>query len=238
MSRFDDVEVTWLGHAAFQLTGPEGTRILIDPWLENPNAPDGAADSADADLIALTHGHFDHVGNTAEIAKRTGAKVVGIFEIAQYIGNQGLEEDQAVGMNIGGSTEIDGIQFSMVHAIHSSGIAVNGKTIEGGDPAGFVIRFGNGFTVYHTGDTELFSDMKFIREFHRPDLMLTCIGDHFTMGPEKAAHSISLVDPEYVIPMHYGTFPLLTGTPEALEKNLTQQYRDGLIVAEPGEVIT
>jgi len=238
MSRFQDTEITWLGHAAFHLKSPEGTDVLIDPWLDNPSAPDINKDEVSADIIALTHGHFDHMGNTVEIAKRTGATVVGIFEIAQYLGNQGLEDDQTVGMNIGGTAEVDGLKFTMVHAIHSSGIVSDANLVQGGDPAGFVIEMENGYGVYHTGDTELYSDMKLIGEFHNPDMMLVCMGDHFTMGPEKAARSIEWVDPEYSVPMHYGTFPLLTGTPEALKSALPEKYKERVVVADPGEKLT
>ncbi|HKJ66504.1 MAG TPA: metal-dependent hydrolase [bacterium] len=236
--RFQGLRLTWYGHAAFQLQSSQGKSIFIDPWLDNPNSPVDASEISDIDFIALTHGHADHIGNTLELARQSGAPVIGIFEIAQYLVSRGLNDDQAVGMNIGGTFTSDGVQFSMVPALHSSGIAGENGVIDGGAPAGFVIEFENGYSVYHTGDTDLFSDMQYIREFYQPNLMLACIGDHFTMGPRKAARSIELIQPEYVIPMHYGTFPLLTGTPEALIEAAAEEYKQSVIVAEPGEIVS
>ncbi|MCF7805006.1 MAG: metal-dependent hydrolase [Candidatus Marinimicrobia bacterium] len=235
MGNFQNTEVTWLGHSTFQFKSPGGKVVLIDPWLnENPSAQISAEDIDHVDIIALTHGHFDHFGDTVSIAKRTGATVVSIFEISQYLGRQGIAEDQIIGMNIGGTVDVDGIKFTMVRAVHSSGVSGEESIVDGGDPAGFVITFENGFTVYHTGDTDLFGDMKYVGELHEPDLMLTCIGDHFTMGPKAAAKSVELVKPQHVIPMHYGTFPLLTGTPEELVNNLSGTLKDAVITAEIG----
>lgn len=236
--RFQGLHLTWYGHAAFQLKSSRGKSVLIDPWLDNPNSPVDAGEIDDIDFIGLTHGHADHIGNTLDIARRTGASVIGVFEVAQYLLSQGLSEDQVVGMNIGGTFISDGVKFSMVPALHSSGIAGEGGITEGGDPAGIVVEFENGYSVYHTGDTDFFGDMQYIREFHHPNLMLTCIGDHFTMGPQKAARSIELIQPDYVIPMHYGTFPLLTGTPEALIEAAADKYKQSVIVVEPGETVS
>ncbi|MBS1271845.1 MAG: hypothetical protein MAGBODY4_00977 [Candidatus Marinimicrobia bacterium] len=235
MSKFQDAEVTWLGHASFQIKSPGGKTVLIDPWLnENPSAPFEEDSIEEADVIALTHGHFDHLGDTVPIAKRTGAKVISIFEIAQYLGSQGLGEEQAIGMNIGGTVEAEGIKFTMVRAIHSSGIMGDSGIVDGGDPAGFIIEFENGYTMYHTGDTDFFGDMQFIGEFHKPNLMLACIGDHFTMGPKTAARAVETIKPQHVIPMHYGTFPVLTGTPEELRNNLPDVMKDTVITAKIG----
>jgi len=235
MNKFQDVEVTWLGHASFQIKSPRGKIILIDPWLnENPSALFEEDSITEADVIALTHGHFDHLGDTVPIAKRTGAKVISIFEVAQYLGAQGLGEDQVIGMNIGGTVEVENIKFTMVRAIHSAGIMGDEGMIEGGEPAGFVIELENGYTIYDTGDTDFFGDMQYIGDFYKPNLMLACIGDHFTMGPKTAARAVELIKPQYVIPMHYGTFPVLTGTPEALVKNLPDVMKDTVITAEIG----
>jgi len=236
-AKLKGAEVTWLGHATFQLTSPQGKDILIDPWLENPKAPESAKDINGADVIVLTHGHFDHIGNTADLAKNSGAKVISIFEVAQYLGGQGVNEDQLIGMNISGSVEVEGMKFTMVPAIHSGGITTDNGIVPGGNPAGFIIEFENGYKVYHTGDTGFFTDLKWIGDYYNPDLLLVCIGDHFTMGPDTAAESIVLIDPEYVIPMHYGTFPLLTGTPEALKEHLPEKYRKLVLDVEPGDTV-
>lgn len=232
--KLQGVDLFWLGHAAFRLTSPEDKIVYIDPWLENPKSPLQVDQVAGADVIILTHGHFDHVGNTVEIAGKTGATVICPVEVGHYLTAQGLSRDQVVGMNIGGTVRQAGMEFTMVFAAHSSGITGEDGVIPGGNPAGMVITFENGFTVYHTGDTDFFGDMQYIREFHEPDLMLLCIGDHFTMGPRKAAKSIETVRPSYALPMHYGTFPLLTGTPGDLLENLSKEYRERVIVAEPG----
>ncbi|MCS7229297.1 MAG: metal-dependent hydrolase [Candidatus Kryptonium sp.] len=236
VKRFKGVEVTWLGHSAFLLKSPNGKIILIDPWLDNPKAPEMAKDIKKADIILLTHGHFDHIGSAPAIAKNSGSKVVSIFEISRYLARQGVPEEQLIGMNYSGTVEVDGIKITMVPAVHSSGISDGNNIIEGGNPAGFVVEFENGFKVYHTGDTGLFGDMALIRKLYAPDLMLVCIGGHFTMGPKEAAEAIKLVAPKYVIPMHYGTFPLLAGTPAELKKYLPAKFKNAVIELNPGEV--
>ena len=233
--RFKGVEVTWLGHAAFLLKSPNGKIVLIDPWLDNPKAPESAKNITKADIILLTHGHFDHVGSAPEIAKNSGAKVVCIFEISRYLAKQGVPEEQLIGMNYSGTVEVDGVKITMVPAVHSSGISDGDKIIEGGNPAGFVVEFENGFKVYHTGDTGLFGDMEWIKKLYSPDLMLVCIGGHFTMSPREAAEAIKLVEPKYVIPMHYGTFPILAGTPAELKKYLPAKFKNAVIELKPGE---
>jgi L-ascorbate metabolism protein UlaG (beta-lactamase superfamily) len=234
-ARFKGVEVTWLGHAAFQIKSPEGRVVLIDPWIENPKAPSWAKEISKADIILVTHGHFDHLGNTVEIAKRTGAKVICIFEISRFLAEKGVPKDQLVGMNYSGTVSEKGLKITMVPAVHSSGLSSDGKIVEGGNPAGFIIEFENGFKIYHTGDTGLFGDMELIGRIYQPDLMLICIGGHFTMGPRTAAEAIKLVKPKFVIPMHYGTFPILVGTPGELKKYLPEELRKSIIEISPGE---
>lgn len=226
------VDVTWLGHSAFLFRSPKGKILLIDPWLDNPKAPAGAKDIPAIDYILVTHGHADHLGNTVELARRTGAAIYAIYEIALYLQAQGLTNVQ--GMNKSGSAVTDCITITMTHAEHSSGLEPGGAMLAGGDPAGFVTRFENGFTVYHAGDTGLFGDMRLIGLLYKPDLAILPIGGFFTMGPREAAHACTLLKPKYVAGMHYGTFPVLKGTPQELRKELPPGLRSRVRVFEPG----
>ena len=218
-------QLTWYGQAAFRLVTPSGKVILIDPWITNPLNPNGKQDLADlkkVDLILISHGHSDHVGDAVEIAKRTKAKLVTSFDQAQaYTRYLGFPSEQ-VGVdsagNVGGTLVFfDGeVKITLVNAIHGSTLSAKEKggdmPYPAGNPIGFVIAVRNGPTIYHTGDTDEFTDMQLLKPM-RITLMLACIGDHFTMGPERAADAVSLVQPEKVAPMHYGTFPVLSGTP-------------------------
>ncbi len=235
-SKSSGIKITWFGHAAFLIESPKGKRILIDPWLDNPKAPEGAKEITNVDLILITHGHSDHIGNTIEIAKRTGAKVISIFEVYLHIEAQGVTNAQ--GMNKGGTIDIDGIKVTMVDAKHSSGIDLDGKVINGGNAAGYVIEIENNFKIYHAGDTALFGDMKIIGEFYKPDVALLPIGGLYTMGPSEAAYACKLLKPKYIIGMHYGTFPILTGSPEELKELLPNDMKNRVIKLEPGKEIT
>ena len=168
----------------------------------------GLEEITSADIILVTHGHGDHVGDSVDIAKKTGAKVIAMPEITQYMSNRGLTD--LVGMNKGGTFTSEGIHITMVHALHSSSIREGNQVIYGGDPAGFVVRFENGFPVYHAGDTDVFMDMKIIGDLYKPQVALLPIGSHYTMGPEGAVYACKLIRPKYVIPMHFSTFPVLT----------------------------
>lgn len=236
MARFNGVKVTWYGHSAFKLESPQGKVILIDPWISNPEAPKNAREMIDrVDLILVTHGHGDHIGDAVSIAKELNATCVGIYEIANYLSSKGVKN--TVGMNIGGNYNFGEIKISMVEASHSSTVYEENTPIPLGSPVGFVITFENGFKVYHMGDTGLFGGLYVIGEFYRPNLILIPIGDLFTLGPEEAAYAVKLIKPEYIIPMHYKTFPLLTGTPEKLIEVLDEEYRDKVIVLRPGETV-
>ncbi len=230
-------QLTWYGHSAFKITTPSGKVLLIDPWITNPANKNGKEDLAKidrVDLILISHGHSDHVGNAVEIAKKTGAKLVSTFDLGKALVQVDGYPAAQVGFdtqgNFGGQlTLLDGeVKIAFIPAVHSSGLAAPDGSADkevhyGGNPGGFLITIKNGPTIYHTGDTDVFGDMALIPQFHKVDVMLACIGDHFTMGPERAAEAVKLVKPREVIPMHYGTFPVLTGTPEAFAKALRKQ---------------
>lgn len=232
--------ITWYGHAAFFIQSPEGLKILIDPWLDNPTAPPGAKEAVipkGVDVILLTHGHSDHVGNTVEIAKATNAKVVAIYELMLFLSRQGLDENQLVGMNKWGSYTIGDLTATMVEATHSSGADVGGEVFVGGEAAGFVLTFKNGDVVYHAGDTGFTGTEDVIRDLFHPTVALVPIGDLFTMGPRLAAHFIKKIDPSVVVPIHWGTFPLLTGTPEALIEALGETWENRVKTLNPGQTL-
>ncbi len=224
--------ITWLGHSAFRIVTPAGMVIIVDPWLDNPSAPEAAKNISHADLILVTHGHSDHVGNVVELAMRTGATVVGIFEV--YLHLQSLGVTTATGMNKGGTMEVAGVRVTMVDAKHSSGIDADGTVVPGGEAAGFILRLEDGFCIYHAGDTAVFGDMKLITQLYKPDVALLPIGDLYTMGPAEAALACELLNPEVIIGMHYGTFPALTGTPGHLRKLLPARLKKRVKVLVPG----
>jgi L-ascorbate metabolism protein UlaG (beta-lactamase superfamily) len=237
-------EITWYGHAAFRIQTPGGKSILIDPWLDNPANPSGKRDvaSVQADLILVSHGHGDHVGNAVEIGKRTKAKLVTTFDLGKALVATGFPAAQA-GMdsqgNFGGQVELlDGeVTIAFVPAVHSSQVQKDDKSpgLDGGHPGGFLVMIKGGPAIYHTGDTDVFGDMALIPA-HRPvDVMLACIGGHFTMDPARAARAARLVKPRTIVPMHYGTFPLLKGTPAELAGHLKKQgVRGKLVTLEIG----
>ncbi len=227
------LSITWLGHAAFIIITPGGKRIVTDPWLEgNPACPADRKRIDAADLILLTHGHSDHSGDVVNVARATNAPVVAIFELSTWLGRKGLQN--VIGMGIGGTISVAGLEVSMVPAIHSSSVEENGATIYLGLPTGFVVRMENGQTFYFAGDTALFGDMRLIGEMYKPDLAFLPIGDHYTMGPDAAARACALLGVRQVVPMHYGTFPVLTGTPERL-KHLVEPAGVDVLVLKPGE---
>lgn len=227
---------TWLGHASFKITSPGGKEILIDPWVfGNPACPDQEKKIDRLDLMLITHGHFDHIADAVELGKSFSPNVVSIYETSHWLQSKGVMN--TLPMNKGGSQVVDGIKVTMVHADHSCGILDDGKIIYGGDPCGYVIEFENGVKIYHAGDTNVFGDMKIIAELYRPDLAFLPIGDLFTMSPREAAYACKLLNPKCVIPMHFGTFPLLTGNPEKFRKEMEQQKQIEIREVKPGEKV-
>ncbi len=215
----DRVSFTWIGHGTWKVRSAEGVELLIDPWvMNNPVAPDHLKSVERCDLMLVTHGHFDHIHDAVEIGRRHKPDVVAIYETAGWLESKGVEGATAHAMNKGGTHEVRGISFTLVHAEHSCGITDGDQIIYGGEACGAVIEFENGFTVYFAGDTDVFSDMRLIAELHRLDAAFLPIGDHFTMGPRRAAKAVELLGVKTVVPMHFGTFPALTGRPKALQE--------------------
>jgi L-ascorbate metabolism protein UlaG (beta-lactamase superfamily) len=228
------VGITFLGHAAFKLSAP-GVTVLIDPWLSNPLHQTPLDQVGQVDLILVTHGHGDHVGETVPLAQQTGATVVAIHELSQILADQGVA--RVVGMNKGGTLALAGLKITMTQAVHSSTMAVGGKMVPCGEAGGFVVQFPNGFTVYHAGDTAVFRDLELIRELYQPELALLPIGSHYVMSPAEAALACRFLKPKWVIPMHYGTFPVLTGTPAELIELIKDTPEIKVIVLQPGETV-
>jgi L-ascorbate metabolism protein UlaG (beta-lactamase superfamily) len=226
------VPLTWLGHAAFRLDSPGGKRIYVDPFLSgNPKCPDAEKDPERVDLIAVTHGHGDHVGDTVELWKKFKPPVVALVELRGWLAGQGVEADAPHNPNKGGTVDVDGVKVTLTDANHSSS-APDGSYA--GEPAGIVLELEDGFTLYFGGDTNVFASMQLIGRIYEPDVAVLPIGDHFTMGPREAAVALELLGVERCVPCHYGTFPLLTGTPDELRKLVPGVE---VITPKPGETV-
>jgi L-ascorbate metabolism protein UlaG (beta-lactamase superfamily) len=228
-----DVPVTWLGHACFRLDSPGGKRIYVDPWLSNPKCPDSEKEPERIDVIAITHGHSDHVGEAVELTKKFKPAVVAMIELKGWLERQGGAVDELPGPNKGGTVEVGGVKFTLVNAFHSS------SSNEGdylGESAGIVMELENGTKLYFAGDTCVFGDMQLIARIYSPDVAILPIGGHFTMDPREAGVALELLGVGRCIPCHYGTFPLLAGTPDELREHAPAEVE--VIALEPGETAT
>ena len=225
-------KLTWLSHAGWQIEA-NGKRMLVDTWTGSPTYPKDI-NIASADFILVSHGHADHITSTPELQKKTGAKVVCIFDITAWLAKKGVPGDNLVGMNKGGTVDLgDGWKVTLVNAIHSSNLE---ELVAGGEAAGFIIHTPDDHKIYHAGDTAVFGDMKILSDIYAPDVALLPIGDHFTMGPLECAYALNNLLPtvKVMAPMHYMTFPLLTGTPEKL-RELLKRSDVKLQVPAPGQ---
>jgi L-ascorbate metabolism protein UlaG (beta-lactamase superfamily) len=228
------MQITWLGHGTFQFQLSSGQVILMDPWTDgNPAYPKGY-EIRRVDTMCISHGHFDHIHDAVPLAKRFSPEVIAIFETAAWLESKGVEKTRP--MNKGGSQKSGEVTFTMTHAIHSCGILDEGKIIYGGEAAGYVLRLGDGRSLYFAGDTNVFSDMQLIEQLYRPELAFLPIGDLFTMSPREAAMACRLLKARRVIPMHFGTFPPLTGRPDQLRK-LVRDLKTEVCELEPGKPV-
>jgi L-ascorbate metabolism protein UlaG (beta-lactamase superfamily) len=236
-----DTTFTWLGHSAVEVRTPGGKVILFDPWMSNPNSPRPAETQQQLDLLLVTHGHFDHMTDAVPLAARLRPVWPCMHEMSLWLARRlPGGADQVIGMNKGGTVEAAGLKVSMVGADHSAGDWNPGgeTTLYLGDPAGFVVELENGFRIYHAGDTQLTGDMVYIRELFRPDLAMLPIGGHFTMDPAAAAIATELLGVQHVLPIHWGTFPVLTGTPQQLADAIAGRGGTAQVHAwKPGDTI-
>lgn len=235
------MQITWLGHGTFEFVFGSGKRLIADPWTEgNPKYPKGY-EIKGADLMIVSHGHFDHVHDAVPLAKKFKPHVAAIFELCNWLESKGVSKDHLHPMNKGGTQPffegVDLVQVTMTHAVHSCGIIDDGKIIYGGEAAGFVLTFADRRKIYFAGDTNVFTDMQLIRDLYQPDLVFLPVGDLFTMGPREAAAACKLLGAKKVVPMHFGTFPGLTGSPETLAQILAGSGTE-IWTLEPGKAVS
>ncbi len=230
-----NLRITWLGHGGILYRSPNDAWVWVDRWTGAPTYPDAFRDAEQVNVVAPTHGHFDHVGDdladVLELAKAEGAAVVCSHEMSVFLASRGVE---AVGMNVGGTFEAAGIRFTMVNAEHSGGATLttpDGQVTRELGCWGWILEFEDGTTVYHSGDTDVFGDMRLIDQRYHPEIAVLPIGGHYTMGPQGAALAIEMLDVAHVVPVHFGTFPALAGTPEELREQTSAE----VVALEPGE---
>jgi L-ascorbate metabolism protein UlaG (beta-lactamase superfamily) len=231
--------ITYLGHSTFRFTTAGNEQIIIDPFLtDNPQTPEELKHVGELDTILITHGHFDHFSDVLPLAGQTGARTVSNFEIFSYLQNQGVENTMPI--QKGGTSQVGGIKVTATHAFHSSSIALDdGSFIYGGEPMGYVIQFEGGLKVYHAGDTAVFGDMRLIGELYNPDIALLPIGNQVVMSPYEAAHAARLLRVNHVVPIHYGTFPFIPGTPEEFQEHASKLVPDlNIHVMRPGDELS
>ncbi len=227
--------LTWLGHGTFKLRTRGAKTVLLDPWVEgNPACPRDQKNLDAIDVMTISHGHGDHMSDVVTLAKKFKPTIVCNYEIHLFLSKKGVSHTSP--MNKGGTQEVDGVRFTMVQALHSSGIEDGGQVIYGGEAAGFIITLEDGTRLYHAGDTGPFSDMTLIGELYQPEIAILPVGDLFTMGPREAAWAAGAVKAKYIVPAHHSTFPALTGTPEALREEMKKLGLKAEVVAlRPGE---
>jgi L-ascorbate metabolism protein UlaG (beta-lactamase superfamily) len=231
-----DTSLTWLGHAAFRMDSPGGKRIYVDPFLNgNPKCPESEQKPERVDIIAITHGHGDHVGDTVDIWKEHKPVVIAPVELHDWLVTEhGIEEDSARDPNKGGTVEVEGIKFTLTNAHHSSSNWSDNKIVYTGEPCGIVVEVENGTKIYFAGDSNVFGDRQLIRRLYEPEVAVLPIGGYYTMDPKEAALALEFLGVQRCVPCHYGTFPALTGTPDELRKLTDVEVVD----MQPGDTVT